>query len=140
MVGGRLLIPYAITPKWFMSNDAEQFHSAWTSIFGGNPQKLLCTWHVDRTCRKSLSKVTDKQCQISVYHTLLVLLEERDVERFDVLLQNAVLQWREDPSTVKFYKYFTQPTIHNVTSSGQCATEREHVLTQTCLWRLSIMY
>ena len=68
-----------------MSDDAEQFYSAWTAIFRGTPQKLLCTWHVDRAWRKSLSKVTDKQSQISVYHKLRVLLEERDVERFDLL-------------------------------------------------------
>ena len=91
-----------------MSDDAEQFHSAWTSIFGGNPQKLLCIWHVDRAWRKSLSKVTDKQSQILVYHTLRVLLEERDVERFDLLLQTTVLQWSKDPSTVEFCKYFTE--------------------------------
>ena len=89
-----------------MSDDAEQFYSEWTTIFGGTPQKLLCTWHVDRAWRKSLSKGTDKQSQISVYHKLRVLLEETNVERFDLLLQNTVLQWSEDPSTVEFYKYF----------------------------------
>lgn len=96
-----------ISPNWFMSDDAEQYHSAWTSVFGGQSQKLLCTWHVDRAWRKSLHKVTDKESQITVYHTLRVLLEERDVKTFDHSLQNAVLQWSEDPTTEEFCKYFT---------------------------------
>ncbi len=37
----------SIHPKWFMSDDAEQYHTAWVLTFGGHPHKLLCTWHVD---------------------------------------------------------------------------------------------
>ena len=107
-----------------MSDDAEQFYSEWTAIFGGTPQKLLCTWHVDRAWRKSLSKVTDKQSQISVYHKLRVLLEETDVERFDLLLQNTVLQWSEDPSTVEFYKYFPAHYSQHFKQWAMCYRKR----------------
>ena len=35
-------------PQWFMSDDAEQFFSAWKVVFGGDhTKKLLCAWHVD---------------------------------------------------------------------------------------------
>ena len=36
----------SITPAWFMSDDAEQYHNAWRSVFGEVDNKLLCTWHV----------------------------------------------------------------------------------------------
>ena len=38
----------SITSRWFMSDDAEQFHDGWRSVFGNVDNKLLCTWHVDR--------------------------------------------------------------------------------------------
>ena len=41
-------IGYKIVQKWVMTDDARQFYSAWESVFGQGPQKLLCTWHVDR--------------------------------------------------------------------------------------------
>ena len=38
-----------ISPKWFMSNDAKQFYSAWRAVFEDNEmKKLLCAWHVGR--------------------------------------------------------------------------------------------
>ena len=43
-----------LTPKWFMSDLAEQFYSAWISTFprSSPPNTLLRTWHVDRAWRK----------------------------------------------------------------------------------------
>ena len=32
----------SIVPNWMMTDDADQFCSAWFSIFGPGPQKLLC--------------------------------------------------------------------------------------------------
>ncbi len=41
-----------ISPLWFMSDDAEQFFTAWKAVFGhGQTKKLLCAWHVDRAWR-----------------------------------------------------------------------------------------
>ena len=37
-----------IIPKWIMTDDADQYYSAWVGVFGLGPQKLLCMWHVDR--------------------------------------------------------------------------------------------
>ena len=54
-----------------MSDDAEQFYSAWSSVFGFTPQKLLCTWHVDRAWRKALKKhIKSQEVQALVYATL----------------------------------------------------------------------
>ena len=64
-------------PAWFMSNDAEQFYTAWIAVFGPGPKKMLCTWHVDRAWRTNLkSLIGDKETEATVYHSLRVLLEE----------------------------------------------------------------
>ena len=38
----------AIVPEGLKSDDAQQFYTAWITVFRSGPQKLLCTWHVDR--------------------------------------------------------------------------------------------
>jgi len=36
-------------PRWFMSDDAEQYFNAWKGVFKADKTtKLLCVWHVDR--------------------------------------------------------------------------------------------
>lgn len=79
----------SIQPEWFMSDDAEQFYSAWVSTFENEPKKLLCTWHVDRAWRENL--VFTRQLQATIYHNLRVLLEETDTATFETLL-HATLQ------------------------------------------------
>ena len=59
-----------------------------------------------------------------MYHKLRVLLEERDIERFDLLLQNTVLQWSEDPSTVEFSKYFTAHYSQHFKQWAMCYRKR----------------
>lgn len=61
-----------------MSDDAEQFYSAWVRVFGGHPHKLLCAWHVDRSWRENLKHIADRETQVQVYHNLRLLLEETD--------------------------------------------------------------
>ena len=36
-----------IQTKYFMTDDAEQYFSSWKQVFGAQPRKLLCAWHVD---------------------------------------------------------------------------------------------
>ena len=44
--------------KWFMSDLAEQFYSAWVSTFTSAPppNRLLCVWYVDRVWRENLKQ------------------------------------------------------------------------------------
>ena len=53
-------------------------------------------------------KITEPELQISVYHTLRVLLEEHDENKFKRLLEGALKQWQQDPKLANFYKYFSQ--------------------------------
>ena len=97
------------SPKWLMSDMAEQYYSTWISVFGGSPNKLLCAWHVDRAWRKDiLFYIKNKEEQAKIYYTLRVLLEETDPSKFECLLQQTLIQWRDNPETNNFYDYFKQ--------------------------------
>ena len=72
-----------INPKWLMTDDSEQFYTAWYSTFECAPQKLLCTWHVDRAWRGQLKIIKDKQLAQKVYHNLRVFMEETDEGKFE---------------------------------------------------------
>ena len=37
-----------LTCSTFMSDDAEQFYSVWSSVFTKPNYKLICSWHVDK--------------------------------------------------------------------------------------------
>ena len=60
----------SIKPKWVMTDDAEQYFSAWVAVFGLGPRKLLCTWHVDRAWRGAVNKIKDKEVAATVYHNV----------------------------------------------------------------------
>ena len=93
-------------PKILMSDDAEQFYTAWTVVFGPGPKKLLCTWHVDRAWRTNLSLIQSKDTAALVYKYLRILLEETDMQRFENLLDQTLIQITQSPETSSFGDYF----------------------------------
>ena len=96
----------SIKPMFFMSDDAEQFYNAWQAVFGKADNKLLCTWHVDRAWRNNLKLIKDRKTQITVYHTLRMLLEEANQETFELLLEKTTQQILTKESTTEFGEYF----------------------------------
>ncbi|RMX39578.1 hypothetical protein pdam_00020814 [Pocillopora damicornis] len=48
----------SITSTWFMSDIAPQYNNAWVGFMNDvpRPQKLLCTWHVDKAINMELRK------------------------------------------------------------------------------------
>ena len=97
-----------IVPKWLMTDDAEQFYNSWTNAFGGNPHKLLCTWHVDRAWRGHILSLKDQELAQTIYHNLRVLLEETDEDKFEHLLKETQKQLAKSPTTSEFSDYFTK--------------------------------
>lgn len=89
-----------------MSDDAEQFFSAWISVFGSGPQKLLCAWHVDRAWRGHINVIEDKELAKKIYHNLRILLEETDEKKFESLLSATKDQLSNSPETKDFSAYF----------------------------------
>ncbi len=96
-----------IETLWFMSDDAEQYYNAWKGVFKvTNTRKILCTWHVHRSWRKSIHEhIKDKENQIQVYHSLCVLLQEKNEPEFRALLQSFLTYLHDNYND--FYNYFT---------------------------------
>uniref|UniRef100_A0A1X7T713 C2H2-type domain-containing protein n=1 Tax=Amphimedon queenslandica TaxID=400682 RepID=A0A1X7T713_AMPQE len=88
----------SLTPKYFMSDCAEQYFTAWCGTFGhNNTQKLVCIWHVDRAWRKSLqTHVNSQQNRVEIYHHLCVLLRETDQKSFHRLLKVVYLEGKQN--------------------------------------------
>ena len=99
-------------PHVFMSDCASQHYNAWIETFKVEdpPQKLLCTWHVDKAWRKKLHEaVPDKEQRIKNYHHLRVLLEERNMSSFYTILQQFLsMLSKEAPS---FKEYFSKEYV-----------------------------
>ena len=95
-----------IKPKWVMTDDAEQYFSAWVAVFGLGPRKLLCTWHVDRAWRGAVNRIKDKEVAATVYHNIRVLMEEIDIDKFKLMLQSTLKQLNSSDETQEFAKYF----------------------------------
>ena len=95
-----------VTPKWFMSDCAEQYYNAWQGVFDTTETtKVICIWHVHRAWRKSLREhIEIKEEQIHTYHMLCTLLQERSEAQFRKLLQEFMTYIYTKHYT--FYTYF----------------------------------
>ena len=113
-----------------MTDDAEQYYNSWLSVFGGQPHKLLCTWHVDRAWRKAISThVCGQELQVTVYHTLRVLMEETDTGNFTTLLQSCLSNWKTVPEMTNFYRYFHQHYASRHKQWATCYRKQSHINT-----------
>ncbi|GFT23972.1 uncharacterized protein NPIL_247391 [Nephila pilipes] len=50
----------SISPIVMMPDDTESFPNAWRIVFGVPEKRLLCTWHVDKSWRRNISKLIKK--------------------------------------------------------------------------------
>ena len=125
-----------LTPKWFMSYLADQYYSAWVATFNCSPppQKLLCTWHVDRAWRENLKKISDNNLKITVYHNLRVLLEETDVHMFKLMLERMLLNLKSSDTTSDFADYLEKYYIDRKEEWATCFCKESFVNT-TCMWK-----
>ena len=97
-----------LEPEVFMSDDAPQYFSTLTHVFGASTKtkKLLCRWHLDRTWRKAVKdKVMEADKKPTVYHHLLVLLNESNITEFNKKLQ-SFLSWLNPEHMTEFLLYF----------------------------------
>ena len=89
-----------------MADNAEQYCSSWVAVFGMGPKKLLCTWHNDRTLRKALGGISNKETAALVYHNIRLLMEESNVSNFKTILKDTLSQLNASPITSAFARYF----------------------------------
>ena len=114
-----------------MSDDAEQYHNAWRSVFGEVDNKLLCTWHVDRAWRENLTLIKEKETKVAVYHSLRVLLEQSEVSKFNSLLMRTAQQLQVNRDTAEFGQYFVKTYMHRKRQWAN-ATDKKLLLIQIC--------
>ncbi|GFS72853.1 uncharacterized protein NPIL_603981 [Nephila pilipes] len=90
-----------------MTDDTESFLNAWRTVFGVPEKKLLCTWHVDRSWRRSIVKLIKKpENQIQAYKVVRCLLMEIEEEAFYIMLQEALKNFNETDKFREFKNYF----------------------------------
>ena len=95
-----------IKVRWVMTDDAEQYFSAWFAVFGLGPCKYLCTWHVDRAWRGARNSIKGREVAAKVYHNVRVFLEETDSDTFTTLLQKTTVQLAQSNTTKEFAKIY----------------------------------
>ena len=102
-----------LSPNIIMSDCAEQYYGAWVEVFEGTPKKLLCIWHVDKAWRRKLNEcITEKEDRITIYHHLRVLLEEKDIARLRILLQQFLSFLHKDQ--LAFLTYFQNEYVPHI--------------------------
>lgn len=109
-----------ISPKWFMSDDADQFYNAWIKCFQGSPNRILCIWHVLRAWKNNLRTLKDHDKEEEIYHELKVMMDETDQNKFEIMIENAVTKWKTDISAKGFAEYFERHYKFRCTQWARC--------------------
>lgn len=110
-----------LQPKVFMSDDDDSFYNTWKQVIGSVPNRLLCTWHIDRAWRNQLQrKILNVEKRALVYKSLRVLLQATDIEEFQVLLKGFMQEIMADNETSSFGEYFKSYYIARQTTWAYC--------------------
>ena len=97
----------AIETRWFMSDMAQQYYSAWKEVFGAESTAYLwCAWHVDRAWRDGLRRyLTEREQQREVYQQLRVLMMETNKAKFTIMLTKFLsLNKANIPAFIDYFK------------------------------------
>ncbi|GFT22886.1 hypothetical protein TNCV_1857081 [Trichonephila clavipes] len=90
-----------------MTDDSESFFNAWKTFYGIPEKRLLCTWHVDRSWRRSISRlIMKKEIQVEAYKVVRSLLVETDEAAFDIMLKEELKMFDEKEEMKEFKRYF----------------------------------
>ena len=82
-----------VKTETFMSDDAEAYHNAWSSVFARPDKKFLCIWHVARSWRRKLNEcIKDREQLAEVYAALKSLQNQVSEARFRRSMQQF-LAW-----------------------------------------------
>ncbi|XP_072401025.1 uncharacterized protein [Diabrotica undecimpunctata] len=109
-----------IKPRVFMSDMAEAYYNAWLQVMHPAEFRLYCSWHVDRAWRKNLQKVLNKEKKILIYQMLRMLLQERDIATFNILIQKFLVFCQGSPEFVEFAYYFQQHYVNKAEHWAYC--------------------
>ena len=113
----------SITSTWFMSNIAPQYYTAWVGVMNHVlcPQKLLCTWNVDKAINMELrKKIGYLSNEAEMYRLFRTVLEQTNESLFDecrrALLHRLSLSYK----TAAFHKYCGRDWVHRKHQWAYC--------------------
>ncbi|GFR28204.1 c2H2-type domain-containing protein [Trichonephila clavata] len=112
-----------ITANVFLSDDAPEFYNAWEVCMTPTQHQFLCPWLVDRCWRKHLSKISSRIKKVSVYKTLVALMQEPNVETFLETENNFVKLLEDDPDTRKFKTFYSSHYAQCTQQWAYCYTK-----------------
>ena len=87
-----------------MSDDAEQYFSAWVDVFACTPKKLLCSYWAWR--KNILEKVKDVGIRSKILNSLLEMSTHQDTAIVHTMIANFLECCALNPKTIIFGKYF----------------------------------
>uniref|UniRef100_A0A6P7GKQ4 Uncharacterized protein LOC114343590 n=2 Tax=Diabrotica virgifera virgifera TaxID=50390 RepID=A0A6P7GKQ4_DIAVI len=109
-----------ITTDTFMSDITETFYNGWTAVMGPVPNRLFCSWHIDRAWRTNLGKISSLEKRKEVYKCLKFIQSTLKVDIFNRRFVEFLTQLENDSDTVKFYEYLTKNYSSNTKSWAYC--------------------
>ncbi|BET02747.1 Zinc finger protein [Nesidiocoris tenuis] len=102
----REAVGFSVKPKFVMSDMADVFYNAWVLHMQPPEFRLYCSWHVDKSWRKNLTKIKGRETQAEVYKVLRTLLEAQDVRAFEEMMNASVELFLSNEDTADFGHYF----------------------------------
>lgn len=94
-----------INAKYFMSDDANQYYSAWQSVMG-QAKKNLFAWHVLKNWKQQVKqKVKDSKKQELILKKLINIRNAPDKEKCEFLFNELIKELDRNKSTSDFVKY-----------------------------------
>ncbi|XP_026464645.1 uncharacterized protein LOC113367234 [Ctenocephalides felis] len=107
--------------KVFMTDDAPAYFNAWSSVMGVPQHKLLCSWHVSRSWKRSVSnKILNREKREVIYQKLIELKMILDEDDFWSNLNSYLNELEKDDDAKLFVKYFKKFYYSRATTWAYC--------------------
>ena len=75
---------------------------------------------MDRAWRENLKKFTNSKLKVTLYHNVRVLLEETDVDMFELLLERTIQNLKDSNVTFGFAHYFEKNYVKRKEEWAAC--------------------
>ena len=114
-----------------MSDDDYSGPNAIKAGFGEKIRHLLCKWHIHRACQRKLMHhiPTDNTLRDEVYKCLIVILEEKNSNKFNELTE--AFEKKYTSKCESFVKYFFSNYMNRVEVWTMCHRQFPHANTDT---------
>lgn len=95
-----------VSPKIFISDTVDEFYNIWVQIMDRPKCRIYSDWCVDQAWQESLQKINTVEKRQVVYENLKILKKERNVKKFQTIMQEFTSKINDDSDLVAFSVYF----------------------------------